>query len=387
MTKRDPRLNAEPDNSNSSCNNTNSGNQFDYNKPLLDSQAKSPDNQTKRINVRTSSINKHEKPYLLAPELKSFNQYNNNTTRHNSLRNNNFNLRPWTPTVHNTYAFPPFYSEKNNGTNNSQSVIVNSSKTVQSDGDFLSKGLPPRLGPVHTQYNNQHKIHASNAQFNYHLPFPLADSNISLHTQSNSNASNYNNGSSTTGSSSDSASGGSGSIMTSKNEKIYSNDQQQSYYAQNNQQQDSFAFSDNIYMNNKYIFRCNVCGKYFKRKSWLKRHLLSHSSNRQYSCPWCLSKHKRKDNLLQHMKLKHKQQVLQEMDKLSESSLELNDESSTGTDTASPIVNETALSMLNDDSGSSSNDNVSIIAMVDNGTLKKENVKKVLNSIIERQRQ
>ncbi|AQZ16642.1 MOT3 (YMR070W) [Zygosaccharomyces parabailii] len=59
--------------------------------------------------------------------------------------------------------------------------------------------------------------------------------------------------------------------------------------------------------------RCPLCEKAFKRKSWLRRHLLSHSPERHFSCPWCLSKHKRKDNLLQHMKVKHTAYVLQEL--------------------------------------------------------------------------
>ena len=59
--------------------------------------------------------------------------------------------------------------------------------------------------------------------------------------------------------------------------------------------------------------KCNLCEKSFIRKSWLERHLLSHSIRRNFLCPWCLSKHKRKDNLLQHIKLKHNNSLLEEL--------------------------------------------------------------------------
>lgn len=62
-----------------------------------------------------------------------------------------------------------------------------------------------------------------------------------------------------------------------------------------------------------YYHKCNKCNKSFKRKSWLMRHLLSHSTERHFFCQWCLSRHKRKDNLLQHMKQKHPKLVYQEL--------------------------------------------------------------------------
>ncbi|CCC70574.1 hypothetical protein NCAS_0F00900 [Naumovozyma castellii] len=61
------------------------------------------------------------------------------------------------------------------------------------------------------------------------------------------------------------------------------------------------------------VYICHICSKNFKRRSWLKRHLLSHSSERHYFCPWCLSRHKRRDNLLQHMKLKHSKNLINEL--------------------------------------------------------------------------
>lgn len=56
-----------------------------------------------------------------------------------------------------------------------------------------------------------------------------------------------------------------------------------------------------------YDYQCEKCNKAFKRKSGLKRHLLSLSVARLFFffCHWCLSKPKRRDNLLQHFKSKH----------------------------------------------------------------------------------
>lgn len=103
-----------------------------------------------------------------------------------------------------------------------------------------------------------------------------------------------------------------------------------------------------------YVHKCHLCNKSFKRKSWLQRHLLSHSPARHFSCPWCLSKHKRKDNLLQHMKLKHTDYVLQEL-----------------------RLNKVYVST----EGSSKNN---IRTLLYEGRLNKDEVKKVLNSLIDR---
>ncbi|CCF60102.1 hypothetical protein KAFR_0J00340 [Kazachstania africana CBS 2517] len=53
------------------------------------------------------------------------------------------------------------------------------------------------------------------------------------------------------------------------------------------------------------VYRCNVCNKIFQREAWLRRHHLSHTNDRNFLCPWCKSKHKRRDNLFKHIKLKH----------------------------------------------------------------------------------
>lgn len=47
------------------------------------------------------------------------------------------------------------------------------------------------------------------------------------------------------------------------------------------------------------------CSQKIERSSRLKRNLLKHSSERPFGCPWCKSRHKRRDNLFKHMKLKH----------------------------------------------------------------------------------
>lgn len=97
---------------------------------------------------------------------------------------------------------------------------------------------------------------------------------------------------------------------------------------------------------------CPMCDKSFKRKSWLRRHLLSHSPERHFGCPWCLSKHKRKDNLFQHMKLKHTEVVLE---KLRENNVGV--------------------------AGEIRNDNIRTLLYA--GRLNKEDVKKVLNGLID----
>lgn len=106
-----------------------------------------------------------------------------------------------------------------------------------------------------------------------------------------------------------------------------------------------------------YVHKCHLCNKSFKRRSWLRRHLLSHSPARHFSCPWCLSKHKRKDNLLQHMKLKHTDYVLQEL----------------------------RLHHVHVASDAPTTNNIRTLLY--EGRLNKDEVKKVLNSLIDRHNQ
>lgn len=50
---------------------------------------------------------------------------------------------------------------------------------------------------------------------------------------------------------------------------------------------------------------CTLCTKQFRRAAWLKRHIVTHTTERPFKCVWCTSKHKRRDNLFKHMRLKH----------------------------------------------------------------------------------
>lgn len=112
------------------------------------------------------------------------------------------------------------------------------------------------------------------------------------------------------------------------------------------------------------LYRCSMCEKSFKRKSWHQRHLLSHSSFKPYNCPWCQSRHKRRDNLFQHMKTKHVHQVLQEL-------MEAGDlDGSMGTNVRLAIDDMVA--------------GPSIRTLVQDGRVKKERVKTVLNAVIAR---
>lgn len=52
-------------------------------------------------------------------------------------------------------------------------------------------------------------------------------------------------------------------------------------------------------------YNCKLCNKQFRRAAWLKRHIVTHTTERPFKCVWCTSKHKRRDNLFKHMRLKH----------------------------------------------------------------------------------
>ncbi|SMN21804.1 similar to Saccharomyces cerevisiae YMR070W MOT3 Nuclear transcription factor with two Cys2-His2 zinc fingers [Maudiozyma saulgeensis] len=127
-----------------------------------------------------------------------------------------------------------------------------------------------------------------------------------------------------------------------------------------------------------HIHGCHLCEKSFKRKSWLKRHLLSHSAERHFLCPWCLSRHKRKDNLLQHMKLKHSTYLL---DELKNHSVTFHWEKSTSTNHINNIHN-IKLDQSNGPNCNNNNNN-NIKTLLNEGVLNKEDVKRVLNKLID----
>ena len=49
-------------------------------------------------------------------------------------------------------------------------------------------------------------------------------------------------------------------------------------------------------------FLCNVCDKYFDSKFVLNRHMITHSRTSMFSCVYCHSNFKRKDNMVRHSK-------------------------------------------------------------------------------------
>ncbi|SCU89486.1 LANO_0D05116g1_1 [Lachancea nothofagi CBS 11611] len=117
------------------------------------------------------------------------------------------------------------------------------------------------------------------------------------------------------------------------------------------------------------VFRCNMCEKSFRRRSWLKRHLLSHSSFKPYSCPWCQSRHKRRDNLFQHMKTKHVRQVLNEV-------YRANGQQEIVDDTDATLPAATACDDISEEPSPS------IGTLIEEGRVRKDRVKTVLNEII-----
>lgn len=145
--------------------------------------------------------------------------------------------------------------------------------------------------------------------------------------------------------------------------------------------------TNNVSDNNMvvHVHSCHLCEKSFKRKSWLKRHLLSHSAERHFLCPWCLSRHKRKDNLLQHMKLKHYSNLL---DELKNHNVTFNWEKSTvkiiKDDEKNDTINNKSTPFPDEDDNTSAPDSPNNIRLLlSDGVLNKEDVKKVLNKLID----
>ncbi|CCF55624.1 hypothetical protein KAFR_0A01860 [Kazachstania africana CBS 2517] len=155
------------------------------------------------------------------------------------------------------------------------------------------------------------------------------------------------------------------SIESKPNESKYRNDANSS--KDNNDSNNAGGNGDNtdnssnvIGGNLTLIHSCHLCEKSFRRKSWLKRHLLSHSTERQFLCPWCLSRHKRKDNLLQHMKLKHSNYLVIELKK-----------------------NNAVFSCVNGGNREKLNDTDDIRNLISLGVINKDDVKKVINKLID----
>ncbi|CCE62569.1 hypothetical protein TPHA_0C04190 [Tetrapisispora phaffii CBS 4417] len=91
------------------------------------------------------------------------------------------------------------------------------------------------------------------------------------------------------------------------------------------------------------FYECKVCHKTFKRNSWLKRHFFSHSKLKNFSCNWCSGKYKRKDNLVQHIRKKHRDKTNKEPNELENKSDEpvVNVTSTPGLiDTDSQLLND-----------------------------------------------
>ena len=129
-----------------------------------------------------------------------------------------------------------------------------------------------------------------------------------------------------------------------------------------------------------HIHGCHLCEKSFKRKSWLKRHLLSHSAERHFLCPWCLSRHKRKDNLLQHMKLKHSSYLLDEL-RNHHVSFNWSKSSSSSFSQLNSENNKVDHHHSVGNTQPSSNNNIK--NLLNEGVLNKEDVKRVLNKLID----
>ena len=144
---------------------------------------------------------------------------------------------------------------------------------------------------------------------------------------------------------------------------------------QDHDQQQQQLTHDGVPHESHHSYQCHLCEKQFRRKSWLKRHLLSHSNVKKFHCPWCSSTHKRKDNLLQHLKLKHTQYLLHEFT-LFGILMNVNNGSGNTANLVTTSTGETICLINNEPS-------TTIRDMLDSNALPKDQVKRCLNYIVD----
>ncbi|CDO94903.1 unnamed protein product [Kluyveromyces dobzhanskii CBS 2104] len=158
-------------------------------------------------------------------------------------------------------------------------------------------------------------------------------------------------------------------------QQLQQQQQPQQQYSQDHDNENDNESNGDMSQDSHHIYQCNMCEKQFRRKSWLKRHLLSHSNVKKFHCPWCSSTHKRKDNLLQHLKLKHTQYLLHEFTLFG---ILLNVNNGSG-NTANLVTTDTGekVWLINNEPS------ITIRDMLDSNTLPKDQVKRCLNYIVD----
>lgn len=281
----------------------------------------------------------------------------NNNNNNNSTNNTNINVAKNNDS---SYATIDAASSNNNSTNAAYSYdnqnIVTSTRPPHQSQHFYH---PPQLATqnflypisVPIQYNNQHSQQQQQQQQNQ-------PSTIYKDAYDNNNTNNIpntlNNVQTHSNNGTDYNSVNNSTDYINNNKNTYINTPTQLLESKLNNELDHMG---------TFIHKCHLCEKSFMRKSWLKRHLLAHSTERHFLCPWCLSRHKRKDNLLQHIKLKHSKYLIEELKKTNCTfNWKTNSE-------------EEKLILTKNDS---------VKTLLCQGVLNKEDVKKVINKLIEK---
>lgn len=67
----------------------------------------------------------------------------------------------------------------------------------------------------------------------------------------------------------------------------------------------SSQISPRNYVRSSSVFMCEICHKHFPFKSYLIRHMYSHSGEKPISCPYCTQKFYLKGNLNAHIRRMH----------------------------------------------------------------------------------